>query len=508
MKLSAPAASGPTAEPAAAAPAVILALSDGRADADPTYALPRPAAPIWEHAGTDAVTTAMASTYRSASLAGRLSGLGKVLLDRFATDGRDVSQSVTAKGLFAGDDRADVTLSVRTASGATVTLSLRNDDDGLAVAARSSSPLNESERAAVAKLGDAFQRAIDGFVTVPPKLDLGDLTAIDPQVLSSVDLKAETGTIRSGSQSMTFHADAASRSIKTTGDLGTIDVQVDTGSTAILGNATQRAAAIDNYLAQFDKAASRGHGNPALVAMFKDAFAQLNTPSGAEASGLTKPTVMSLSASDHAMLTGLGDFRASMTQTASAPNPRRPDERDSFSYQVSQQTRIGGRDASDRSVSQHQHAQLTAAFHSPLSPGADLMLTDDPKSQNYRYVQIEDSADAETTIAYRKGWLTQASIQQSARQSTHQSTYVMGKLVADTTMPVSRSVTRDVLALLKPFEDDGSGPTRLRQAAWEQTLASIHAGIGLRSDPTALAAEPSASADGQSAVRQNDFSGS
>lgn len=489
IPLVTPALDESAAPSSSAPPSVILALSDGSVtDADPTYAALRATPPRWDHASTDAVTTAMANTYRAASLAGRLAGLGKVSLDRFATDGRDYSQTVRAPGLFAGGGRADMTLSVRTASGSTVTLSLQNDEDGLAVTSRSSASLNEAERAAVAKLADAFQHAIDGFVAIPPKLDLAGLTQFDPNTLSSIDLKAEASVAGAGPQTMTFHADSVSRSVKTTGDLGTIDVQVDMGSTAILGNATQRAAAVDNYLAQFDKAASRGHGNPALMAMFKDAFFQLNTPQGSDAPGLTKAPPLSLSATDHAMMTGLGDFRASVTQTPSASNPRRGDEKDSFSYQVSQQTQIGGRDASNRSVTQRQHAQLTASYHTALSAGVDLMLTDDPKSQNYRYIQIDDSADTETAIAYQKGQLTLASIKQSASQSTHQSTYVMGKLVADTTLPLSRSTTRDLLGLLRPFEDDGSAPTRRKQAEWEQALASIHAGIGLQSDPTALAA--------------------
>ncbi|WP_448097582.1 hypothetical protein [Luteibacter yeojuensis] len=191
---------------------------------------------------------------------------------------------------------------------------------------------------------------------------------------------------------MAFHADGASRSIKTTGDLGTIDVNVDMRSAAILGNGSQRAAAIDNYLKQFDKASSRGRADPALMAMFKDAFIQLNTIQDGGASALLKtPPRIPLSANDHAMLTGLADFRASVTQATSAPNPMRADEKDGFSYQVSQETQIGGRDPSSRTMSQRQHSHLTASFHAALSADLSLMLTDDPKSQNYHYTQIDDN---------------------------------------------------------------------------------------------------------------------
>ncbi len=114
------------------------------------------------------------------------------------------------------------------------------------------------------------------------------------------------------------------------------------------------------------------------------------------------------------------------------------------------------------------------------------MLTNDPKSQNYYYTQVDDSADSQTDIAYRKGRLAQASVTQSASQSTHQAKYIMGKLVEETTTPYARSGTRNLLGLLKPFEDEGRALTRQRRSEWEQTLSSIHAGMGLQSDPSRI----------------------
>lgn len=469
-------------------PSVIVTLSGSdQAASDPTYAPPRLAVPTWEKRSTDAVTTMMAGNYRAASLSGRLAGLGKALLDRFATEGGDFSQSVNATGLSTSGAQADTTLSIKTASGATVTLSLKSTDDGLSVNVRSSASLSDAERAAVSKLSGAFQDAIDGLAALPPKLDVGDLTGFDPAVLASVDFTSDMVTDRSTTQTIAFHADSASRSIKTSGDLGTIDVSVDMRSAAILGNPSQRAAMIDNYLKQFDKASSRGRADPALMTMFKDAFTQLNTiqDDGAPALLKTQPRTP-LSANDHAMLTGLADFRASVTQASSAPNPMRADEKDGFSYQVSQETQLGGRDASSRTISQRQRSQLTASFHAALSPDLSLMLTSDPKSQNYYYTQIDDSADSQTDIAYQKGRLAQASVTQSASQSTHQTKYIMGKLVEDTTTPYARSGTRNLLGLLKPFEDEGRALTRRQKSEWEQTLSSIHAGIGLQSDPSRI----------------------
>ena len=46
-----------------------------------------------------------------------------------------------------------------------------------------------------------------------------------------------------------------------------------------------------------------------------------------------------------------------------------------------------------------------------------------------------------------------ATLTQSARQSTHQMKYVMGKLVGDTTTPLSRSSTQDFLELMRDADD-------------------------------------------------------
>ena len=475
---------------AAAPPSVIVTLSGADPSALPaTYAPPRPVVPAWTTQSQDAVTTRMAGNYTAVPLAARFAGLGQALLDHFSTGGSDFSQAVSTAGVTGMSGigmQADVGLTIKTASGATVTVSLDSSGDGLAVNLTSSGPLSDAERAAVSKLSGAFQDAIDGMAAVPPKLDLGGLMGFDPGVLSSVDFTTSTSDGRNPPETIAFHADSASRSLKTSGALGQIDMSVDMSSLAILGNASQRAAAIDSYLQQVDTASSRGHGDPSLMALFKDAFTQLNSAEDGTAALLKTPPRIALSANDHAMLTGLADFHASVTQASSAPNPLRPDEKDGFSYQLSQETQVNGRDSLNRGISQHQHSQLSASYHSALSPGVDLMLTEDPKSQNYLYTQINDSADSQTDIAYHKGKLVQASVTQSASQSTHQSTYVMGKLVADTTLPYSQSTTRDLLGLLKPFEDHGKPMTRQRQAEWDQTLSMIHAEIGLQSDPTRL----------------------
>jgi hypothetical protein len=347
-----------------------------------------------------------------------------------------------------------------------------------------SAALDDTEKAAVAKLADAFQDALDGVVSVPPKIDLDGLIGFDPTMLASVDFTAQTSRDNAPQTTLAFHADAVSRTVKMTGTSGSIDIGIDTSSPAILGSAAQRKAALANYMHQFGQAASRGHGDPSLMAMFKDAFSQLASAPAAPSG--TVPMRSTLSPGEHSVLTGMPDFHASVVEAGSSPNPLKPAERDGFSYEVSQETKVKGTNPLNRGVSQHLHAQLSASYHSPLRADASLMLTLDPKSQNYLYTHVDDVADSQADIAYRKGKLVLASITQSASQSTEQSKYIMGKLVEQTTMPYSKSTTHDVLGLLKSIEDDGSAPTRQKQAERDRVLAGIHAFVGLESDPSRL----------------------
>ena len=86
-----------------------------------------------------------------------------------------------------------ISLSIKTASGKTVTFSLSSQTDGLGVQATvDGGTLSDEELKAVGKLGSAFQSAVDGLTATPPKLDLSQLTQFDSTLLASVDLSAMT----------------------------------------------------------------------------------------------------------------------------------------------------------------------------------------------------------------------------------------------------------------------------------------------------------------------------
>ena len=209
----------------------------------------------WESDSQDALSKAINTNFNSLSTANRFNGLGAGLVELFAKSGTNISQSV----LYASADRAQnageikvdqtllhssadnlVSLSIKTASGKTVTFSLSSQSDGLGVQATvEGGSLTDDELKAVGQLGSAFQSAIDGLTATPPKIDLGNLTRFDPKVLASVDLNAKVKTLDGQNQTLAFHADAQRRTTRMSGPDGEVNVAVDLKNAAILGNAQQ-----------------------------------------------------------------------------------------------------------------------------------------------------------------------------------------------------------------------------------------------------------------------------
>ncbi|HWV62701.1 MAG TPA: hypothetical protein VN019_03685, partial [Oxalicibacterium sp.] len=318
---------------------------------------------------------------------------------------------------------------------------------------------------------------------VPPRIDLGPLTQFDTTVLSSVDFHADITLDQKAPQVLGFHADDTQRTFSLDGPSGKLNVDVDMRNSAIWGNDKQRSASIANYLQQFDAAVSRGHGDKALMSMFKDAFTQMNSDYPVPA---LQQQIIGLTDSDHAMLSGLADFDASISQAIDTPNPKHLDELDTFSYQTSQNTLITDSSRFDRTISQQQQSSLASSYHTSLIPDVPLKLTTDNKSQNYYYTQIDDKADSTTEIEYGKGKLAKALSNQSASQSTHVQKFELGELTEDTTRPYEASQTQDILAILKPLLDTKREWLPLDEYRWQQTLSDVHDRTLLKADPADL----------------------
>jgi len=294
---------------------------------------------VQESEGYNKVTYAMLGNLDSSSTSTRFRGVGAALMQQLA-EGKStsISQSLL-KGVNSSDTAAvtsaqsdlhtksanTFSLTLKMASGATVTLSLAGGSRGLAVQADvSGGKLNSEELNALGALSDSFQNTIDGLSSVPPSLKLGDLAKLDPNMFSSVDLSSSLKLDKDTIQTFSFHADSQSKSVSLVGPNGNIALTVDTKNSAILGNSEQQAKALSAYLAQFDDARKRGEGDENLMSLFKSAFTDLNGNNSAVTAAGAAPqrlNAITLSDVDHGMLTGLADFSASISQTQARPNP-------------------------------------------------------------------------------------------------------------------------------------------------------------------------------------------
>lgn len=377
------------------------------------------------------------------------------------------------------------TLSVKTASGAEVELTQASDGSGVQIKVNKGT-LSEAERSALEKLSDGFKKAMEGLTGQPPRLDLSGLTRFNSAVLTSVDLQAKV----TGENKLTlaFHADTNTRSVKSTGTLGTVDISVDMSKRAILGNESQQQRALSQYLKQFDRAQSRGEGNSTLMTMFKDAFTALNSHYDSSTPAQSRPQTLylSLTRTDKNMLTGLADFTASVTQTPHSPNPIRLSEGDTFSYQVSQTSTLSGTSDQNRHITQKQQSHLTASYHKALTSGLQLALTADRNAQNYFYTQIDDKAESTTEVQYRKGALVSATLDQSASTSTRVQKYVKGELMSDVTTPEQKSTSTDLLGKLQSAWKAENPRASFADYLRQHTLPDFGEEVLLNSDPSSL----------------------
>ena len=428
------------------------------------------------------------------STAARYKDVGTSLLERLG------SGTVAALGPDTLPDQVDnrFSLSVVTASGKHVDLALANEGDDMIVQVRADGDLGDDERAALAGLAKGFQAALDGMAHEPPQIRLGGLADYDKTRLASVDLQAEVALpgIDAGTQKLDVHLGADGRKVGIDGPAGKADVAIDTDQLALLGTPRQQARAIDAYLKQFDQAAARGRADTGLMTMFKDAFAAVSDTAGAAAQAQAQVAASrwALSQDDHAVLTGLADFTASVTQTPQFGNPLRRDEVDGFAYSVTQATRTSGATRSDRGVVQAQEAHLSAQFHQPLKGDGGGRFQVPREEQNYSWHQIDDAADSRVELGYEDGQVRTARLTQSATQSERIRDYVLGKLQADHTVPAGVRLARDLVAALSPYQtgpDVGGRATdtpeareRRRQAA----LETLGANVVLLGTPAELAA--------------------
>lgn len=457
----------------------------------------------WEQDSTDKLSMYMLSAIQSSSTAARFQGLGAALLEQLAANGGQrisqsglaISNNTPTDPLLLGLQQArlrehatsSVSFNLTTASGATVTLGLYSSANGLAVDADvQGGTLSGEELKGLAAMADSFQSALNGLSQEPPRLQLGTLVKLDPTLFAGLQLNAKLENANGDIQTFDLQLDDHTRSLKLQGPSGEVKMNLDTQGGALLGSQAQRQAAVANYLTQFDAAQKRGHGDAQLMALFKDAFSQLNSVDDTQPRPVGHTTAQNTAS--RLLLSGLADFTASLKQAEQKINPMRSEEVDHFDYNASQATMLKG-GTTNLSVQQDQQADLKAAWHAGLNPLVQLNLTRDSKSQNYRYHEVNDQSSSTTRLEFARDKLVHASATQQASQQERVRTYQEGVMKDDVTHKASSTKTRDLLAMLDTLLTQDRAARRVGAASvLEDQLASQRHLWLLQSVPGQIAA--------------------
>lgn len=435
------------AESAVSTPSTVLSL-DTMIAVDVVYTKPAPLTQrqAWTSQSRDEVSSLMAvNSARSSAegLAGRWRGLGSALLNQFAATGTDYRQTlvnyqaaetpgVSAQSLdaaaldsFSGK-AAKASLKVQTRSGQTVEFTIAVDNspgrNGLQVEIKSSGPLSSSERNALAKLAQGFDKALEGLGQADkPKMDLANLMNFDTSVLKSVDLAVKNPQASEPLSSFKLHLGAEQKSIEFKGLLGETALSVDGQTPMGAVDSRQRQSAIDGLLRQFDAAAQRSHADSQLVGMFKDAFSQLHASTAGSTSSVVTPERQEAASRIQPLLSGLADFEASFSGDFERTGRYGGViEKGNVDYRLSQQTEVTQTaGAEDLRAEQTQEEQLQGQY---MQSRGGVML--DLASGNYDVFTVEDRTRTSTKVETVKGKLSEAT-----RQTEQQLLQTMKKMV-------------------------------------------------------------------------------
>lgn len=414
----------------------------------------------------DHVSAQMAINSMAGDAAGRLKGLGAYLLKGYTGEAGSYQQTLLRFFGVRGSEAAaqaqevagvqlqatpaqKITLTLKTQSGATVELSIASGASGLSVEMKTSQTLSSKELVAVQDLAEGFEEVIKGLAEVPPRVAINVLNRFDSSAIVSLDLRAVFNKEDSESLTFAFSATAAGRSLKVGNQTGSLDLSVDFSNSQIRGDSAQREKAVSNYLAQIDVAAKRGNGDKALVDLFKNAFREIhaNYPEDADTVG-RRP----LRDYEAAVLSGLADFKAGIKVKAVDSNPMRPGETDYFNYLATQESTLTT-DGSAK-LTQLRETVLEAAFHKGLKSDKAPFLTTDPRSQNYRYFQVNDRMSSRVTMEHNEFGLVRAGLEQSASKLMKIQTYEQGKLVKEDRIPEQYALIIDFLETIKNLSLD------------------------------------------------------
>ncbi|WP_039057424.1 hypothetical protein [Enterobacter sp. Bisph1] len=378
-------------------------------------------------------------TAQSSSSISSLATLGSTLLGNLKENRGDVTQAVTgvAAETASAANKFAVTLSVVTKSGSTVNLTMTQQDDGLAVEMKTEGEaLSDDDAAAVASLGDALSKTLNGLGQMPPKLDIGGLTNFDNKLLQSVDLKTDVRNGEDSLQSLNFHADDKERAIAYQDGDFSLKMSSDLSKPGLAGSHAQQQQALKAYDDKFDKARLAGNGDRGQMETMKSVFRALNSTSDAESASALRGQNLMLSANGVSQLSGLNDFSLSFTQAEKSPNPAHENEKDRFSYAASQSSEVQAHDDGAKTVKQTTRSHLSAAWHDAIDPSIPLALNKMKSSQNYLYHLVENDDENTTTLNVNgRGMLTSVGHDEKVDHRSTVKKYVLDKMVDETVTP-------------------------------------------------------------------------
>ncbi|WP_182059226.1 hypothetical protein [Pantoea sp. ME81] len=370
-----------------------------------------------------------------------MNAIGSSLLKGLVQSGDNVTLSVPATSSANGtsNSQSAVALTVTTQSGIEVSLQMTRQQGGLVVELNTSGgKLNHDEAAAISQLSDGLQKALDGLDAGTTQLDISDLMKFDTSQLKSVDLKTDLRNGDNVTQSLNLHADDKERWLGFHNGDVSIKLDTDVSKLTQAGSAEQQAAALDQWSAKFDQAATRGHGDRDMLNLFKASFRALNTTQGQASHSVNTQRVIAIdaNAAKNGAISGLADFSASYQQTPRSDNPYKPEEQDTFSLDVAQQTR-SQQHTDSQDLTQDTLFKLKASFHTALDSDGAAKLTALKSSQNYRYHLIDDEERSQTVVSQnKKGELAAQTTQQLTQHETVKS-YQQAKLIDSVEIPHS-----------------------------------------------------------------------
>lgn len=435
---------------------------------------------VWEQASDNAISNVMARNASGHTAQHRLAGLGAALLEHIGNNGASYRQTVVNVGApdskqkiqaratdalnaIQGTPTERVELRIKTQSGTTVTLTIVDQSEaglngtGISTEIQVDGNLTAAERKALAAMADGFEKAVQGLAAGEPQVDLTDWAKFDGGVIASMELKTniygrDEHGLRYEKLGAQFTADANTRDIRLNSKQGEIRMSVDLHQPALWGNDAKKSKAVRQYLNGIDQAAKRGNADESLVKMFKSTFVSLNATYGAQSADRDLQGLATDSTAwddeDKSWLTGLADFKTTLTATPQASNPRHSLELDRFSYTLSQSTTITGSEKSNRGLTQTQDSSLVAAYHRSLVSSKKPMLDSTTASQNYFYNQVDDSAHTQVELGYKKNALVAATLTKSLAQSLRTQKFENNKLTEGHVVPVQKSSVLDLLPLL------------------------------------------------------------